>query len=236
MQRIGILLSLFFFASFTNLYGQKDDNSNYFPLWTYHQKDVNIHGISLGLWSFDSKPRYTNTNGVKVELIGVGLLMPLIPESPIAKTDSAFARLIKEDLSERINGFNLSASGSVCHCLTNGLAAGAIGQIHHQVNGISTAGYLNFVQKQNGLMVAIGNDAYYMNGLQIGFWNQGVKTKGIQMGLVSNYAEKMRGVQMGLFNKSENFRGIQIGLWNVNQKRKLPLINWNFKKEKRKAH
>ena len=40
----------------------------------------------------------------------------------------------------------------------------------------------------------------------------------------------MRGLQIGVVNKSKNLRGIQIGIWNVNQKRRLPLINWNFKR------
>jgi hypothetical protein len=44
----------------------------------------------------------------------------------------------------------------------------------------------------------------------------------------------MSGLQIGIVNKSKNLRGIQIGIWNVNQKRKLPLLNWNFKQTKEK--
>jgi hypothetical protein len=197
-------------------YGQVDKRKNYFPIWTFHKDSIKIHGISVGLWSFNSEPRFTNTNGIKIELIGVGIGIPLIPRSPIIETDSAFIKLRNEQLSERINGLNLSASGSVCHCLTNGLTAGFIGQIHFQVNGISTSLFMNFTQKHNGVMTALFNDAYYMNGLQVGFSNNGYK---------------INGVQIGLFNKSKKLKGIQIGLWNVNQRRKLPLINWNFKRD-----
>jgi hypothetical protein len=211
--------------------GQFFKRKNYFPIWTFHQDSINIHGISVGLWSFNSEPRFTNTNGIKFELIGIGIGIPLMPMSPIVETDSAFIKLKQEPLSERINGLNLSASGSACHCLTNGLTAGFIGQIHFQVNGISASLFGNFTQKHNGLMLAMSNDAYYMNGLQIGLGNNGFKTKGVQIGLIGNSAKEMKGVQIGLFNKSENLNGLQIGLWNVNQRRKFPLINWNFKQK-----
>jgi hypothetical protein len=68
-----------------------------------------------------------------------------------------------------------------------------------------------------------------MNGLQVGFSNNGYKTKGLQIGILGNNADKMNGVQISIFNKSKKLKGIQIGLWNVNQKRKFPLINWSFK-------
>jgi hypothetical protein len=54
---------------------------------------------------------------------------------------------------------------------------------------------------------------------------------GVQLGGLANFSKKMDGLQIALFNKSENFRGLQIGLWNVNQKRKLPFINWNFSRD-----
>jgi hypothetical protein len=37
-----------------------------------------------------------------------------------------------------------------------------------------------------------------------------------------------KGVQVALYNKSMDFRGVQLGLWNVNGRRSLPLINWQF--------
>lgn len=230
-ESTNILIILFLILTIS-LYGQIDKRKNYLPIWTFHQNNINIHGTSIGLWTFNSEPRHTNTNGIKIELIGIGILIPLIPRSPIIETDSAFIKLTKEPLSERINGLNLSASGSACHCLTNGLTAGYIGQIHFQVNGLSTSLFMNFTQKHNGVMTALFNDAYYMNGLQIGFSNNGYKTKGLQIGVLGNNADEMKGVQIGLFNKSKKLKGLQIGLWNVNQKRKLPLFNWNFKRDK----
>lgn len=216
MKQNSSILAIIFILLTICSYGQIEKRKNYFPIWTFHKDSINIHGISVGLWTFNTGPKHTNTNGIKIELIGVGILIPLIPKSPIVTSDSAFIKLKQEHLSERINGLNLSTSGSACQCLTNGLTAGFMGQIHFQVNGISTSLFMNFTQKHNGVMTALFNDAYYMNGLQIGFSNNGYKTKGLQI---------------GLFNKSKNLKGLQVGLWNVNQKRKLPLINWNFRRE-----
>jgi len=220
-----IILTIFLMLLSINTFSQ-----NYFPIWTFHQRDINIHGISVGLWSLNSKPRHTNTNGIKFELIGVGLGIPLIPQSPIVETDSALIAFQQEyPLSERINGLNLSTSGTLCDCLTNGLTAGFVGQINFQVNGVSASVFMNFNQVHNGIMIACFNEAYSMNGLQVGFSNNGYKTKGIQLGIIGNESEEMKGLQIGIYNKSEKHKGLQIGLWNVNQKRKLPLINWSFR-------
>ncbi|MEG1230405.1 MAG: hypothetical protein RSD71_17075 [Flavobacterium sp.] len=214
MKNITILTTFLFLFLTVSSYGQINQKKDYFPGWTFHKDSINIHGISIGLWSFNDEPRYTNTNGVKFELIGVGIALPLIPRSPIVETEEDFLKLNQKPLSERINGLSLSTSGTVCHCVTNGFTAGFIGQINFKVNGISTSLVMNLVQKQNGFMASMFNDAYSVNGLQIGLGNTGVKA---------------RGVQIGLINNSKNLKGIQIGLWNVNQKRKLPLINWNFR-------
>ena len=58
-------------------------------------------------------------------------------------------------------------------------------------------------------------------GVAIRFWT---KIAGLR-----NRAMIAKGVQIALFNKSSDMRGIQIGLWNMNGKRSLPLINWQFK-------
>ena len=226
------ILTFLFLILTISSYGQDEKRKNYFPIWTFHQDSINIHGISVGLWTFNSEPpRFTNTNGIKVELIGIGIPLLLMPRSPIVETDSAFVKLEQKPLSEKINGLNLSLSGTACHCLTNGLTAGLIGQIHFQVNGISISIFGNSTQKHNGVMAAISNEAYYMNGLQVGLFNSGYKTKGVQLGIIGNYADEMKGLQIGLSNISKKLKGIQIGLWNVNQKRKLPFINWNFEED-----
>lgn len=222
---VTIFISFFTLCSFS----QGIKRKNYLPIWTFHQDSINIQGVSVGLWSVNSKPRFTNTNGIKLELIGIGIIMPLIPSSPIVENDSSFKILQLKPLSERINGLSLSASGTICHCLTNGISAGFIGQINFQVNGISSSLLMNFSQKHNGIMTSMFNESYFLNGVQIGLLNYNYKTKGIQIGILSNGSKEIKGLQIGLYNKSENLKGVQIGLWNVNQKRKLPFFNWNFK-------
>ena len=211
--------SIIFFILAICSYGQND---NRFPIWTFHEKNVNIHGISVGLVSTGTSERNTNTNtnGIRLELIGIGILIPMIPNIPT----------FEERYSERINGLNLSTLGTACDCLTNGISVGGVGQINYQVNRISLSAMINITQKQNGIMVATVNYSHTMNGLQLGFNNNGEEIKGVQVALTINETEKMRGLQIGVVNKSENLRGIQIGIWNVNQKRRLPLINWNFKR------
>lgn len=142
-------------------------------------------------------------------------MVPLIPQSPVAENDSAFAELMKAPVSERINGLNLSLSGTACDCVTNGVSAGFVGQITRKVNGVSASVFMNFAQVNNGVQAAI-------------FFNGSYKLRGLQLG-AANHANYVNGFQVGLVNSSRKLKGIQLGLWNVNDKRKLPLINWNFK-------
>ncbi|MCB0739280.1 MAG: hypothetical protein KDC92_17355, partial [Bacteroidetes bacterium] len=189
---------------------------------------INIYRLSIGMWTLEQEPRFTNTNGIKLELVGVGLLIPIIPKSPIVTNERSFKNLLKKPLSERINGLNISTMGSWCDCKTNGLVAGLMAQIHREVNGISTVLYMNFTQKHNGLMLAMFNDSYKMNGLQIGLGNNGYRVNGLQIGLIGNHAYQMHGLQIGIYNMALDFKGLQLGIWNVNDKRKLPFINWSF--------
>ncbi len=183
-----------------------------FPLWTFHQRNVDIYGVSLGFFSTVSQ-KNTTTNGLKIELIGLGLAGLMIPESPVAGDNDGFTTAMSEAGTDQVNGIQLATTGSVCHCDVQGLSLGGMLHIHRRINGISAAFVMNFSQEHNGLQLAIINSAYEMSGLQFGFGNQ---------------AQRMRGVQFGLLNQSSDTRGLQVGLWNVNEKRKLPLINWSF--------
>ena len=193
-------------------FGQDIERKNHYLFWTYHQKNVNTNGISLGVGSFgESMNSYTN--GIKIELIGMGILLPLIPKSPIPDSEVEYEKLFISPISERVNGIVISGAGNVCDCTTNGINIGLIGHANRKLNGISIAGVMNIAQKSNGIQISAFNESFKMNGLQIG---------------LSNYSYSTNGLQIGILNKSKKLRGIQIGLWNVNQKRKFPLINWNF--------
>jgi len=210
------LILLLLIGSTTAVLAQSPKRKNRYPVGTFHQKNQNITGISVGLYSGfdDNEDRNVHTNGIRLEPIGMGIAVPLIPSSPISETEGQFKATMAAPPSEVINGFNLSPAGTVCDCITNGVSAGLIGQINKQVNGISASLMMNFSESTNGIQLAMFNESYAMNGLQIG---------------ISNTGRSARGLQIGLVNESDNLKGVQIGLWNVNKKRKLPIINWNFK-------
>jgi len=199
---------------------QTPGRQNHFPLGTFHKKNSNINGISVGLYSGidegekDNQNRNVHSNGLRLEAIGLGLLLPLIPNSPISENGNTFNVADSIGPSEVINGFNLSPAGTVCDCITNGISAGAIGQMSRQVNGISASIIMNIADKHNGIQLSMFNESYIMHGIQVGLSNYGVRAKGLQI---------------GIFNKSNNLKGVQLGLWNINQKRKLPILNWSFK-------
>ncbi|MEI6949065.1 hypothetical protein V9K67_17920 [Paraflavisolibacter sp. H34] len=189
-----VILSLVLASS----YGQ--EKQHYFPVFTFHKKNANIHGVSLGFWNFSSKPRNTTTNGLRLSLIGEGIVVPFVAQDPLADNDSLLQEVRANPVSERVNGISFSTLGNAGAYAINGMALGYVGHFHQQVNGISVAA-LNFSQLHNGVQAAVFmNECAQMKGVQVGFWNISKKT-----------------------------RGVQIGLWNVNEKRKLPLLNWNFR-------
>ena len=203
---------LFTLNSFGQEISQNTERKNRYLFWTYHQKNVNTNGISFGVGSFgESMNSYTN--GIKIELIGMGILLPLIPRSPIPESEIEYEKLLTQPISERVNGIVISGAGTACDCTTNGINIGLIGHSTRKLNGISIAGLGNLIQKSNGIQIGAFNENFIMNGLQIGATNESFKTNGLQI---------------GIFNTAKKLKGIQIGIWNVNQKRKFPIINWNF--------
>jgi hypothetical protein len=196
-----------------NCYSQS--NSNFFPIWTYHQDNINIHGISIGFlttgYGHEGGFRNTNTNGVKIELIGIGLGFPFTlnyPPISISEEQNNYKKF-----SEHINGISISLFGTFCDCQTNGISIGSIGQYNELLNGISFS-LINYAERHNGIQIGgVLNISSTSNGLQFGIYNNSFKTNGIQLGII---------------NKSHNLDGLQIGLWNTNQNGSYPLMNFNF--------
>jgi hypothetical protein len=210
--------------SLTSSYGQSKTR---LPIWTFNTTDTEVYGLSLG-YTTTEKINNVTSNGLRFELIGFGILLPLIPDSPISDSDSAHNAVMERPYAERINGINLSPLGTGCNCKVNGLNIYGMGSIIRQVNGITMSLAMNMTEVQNGLQASIFfNATYNLTGLQaafIGNSNSGT-VKGIQIAAV-NETQNLRGVQIGLLNKTKNIKGLQIGLWNVNEKRKFPLINF----------
>lgn len=205
---------------------QAQKRKNFFPAGTYHRNNSSIHGISVGI--FTEPQKFGNTNGIKIEAIGLGIALPLAPSSPIAAHKQEYDSIMRQPIKGRTNGLVLSASGTICDCKTNGVSLGYIGQLNRIVNGLSAAMMLNEAHKHNGAQLGgIFSFAYEVNGLQMSPINHAQLSNGIQIGIYNNSATQ-RGLQIGLFNKTKQHRGLQLGLWNVNEKRKMPLLNWNI--------
>jgi hypothetical protein len=211
-MRTALINLILLFAISISTYGQDAIEIKRRIIGTFHSKDKIYNGLSFGFASTMADDRNVKTNGLRLEVPGIGFLSFMGNGFPNAKEPFD---LTNYRFSEVINGLNVS-TGSWCNCNYNGLTIAAVGQYGKLGRGFSLAGGWNIIDKQNGLQIAlIANSSYYMEGIQISAFN---------------YINTGSGLQLGLFNESKNFKGIQIGLWNVNQKRKLPIINWNFKK------
>jgi hypothetical protein len=106
----------------------------------------------------------------------------------------------RSEINTRINGLSLSGGGLICDALMKGVSINGGICTAIQANGLVITGSQNLTNEFNGVVVS---------GLR-------------------NRAIKGRGVQVGLLNICKHLKGVQFGLWNVNSKRKLPLINWSF--------
>lgn len=208
-----LLPTLIIFVTFcSNSYSQDTVNLDKRIIGTFHTSNVQYNGLSFGFASTMADNRNVKTNGLRLEVPGIGIVSFMGNGFPNA-TESF--ELTNYQFSEVINGLNIS-TGSWCDCNYNGLTFAAVGQYGKLGNGLSIAGGWNIIDKQNGLQIAIiANSSYYMKGVQI---------------TAFNYINTGSGIQIGLLNRTKYFKGIQIGIWNINQKRKLPIINWNFDK------
>lgn len=186
---------------------------------TFHTQNTTINGISVGAFpQFNDKKRFVRTNGIRLEVPGIGLVGFMANGSLIRN----------EETDEIVNGLNIS-TGTMGNVSFNGITLALVTQSGTENNGFAIAGLWNAMDKSNGIQIAgLLNEATYSNGIQIAISNSTEFMVGLQIG-GANYAnEKMVGLQIGIWNKSKNTKGIQLGLWNINEKRKLPLFNWNF--------
>ncbi|MBW7676054.1 LA_2272 family surface repeat-containing protein [Chryseobacterium chendengshani] len=184
----------------------------------------NTNGFNVGILDDYQKQRI---NGINFQINPLTLFYPLIPQAISVPTEN------KSTVT--VNGLHFSTGGMMDGKKLNGLG---ISMYHHSrttngfsvnffnntsgdLNGFHISGFANSSEKGIGLNMAfLGNDSNDFKGMQISMCNE---------------SEKMRGVQIGLVNKTKNLRGLQFGLWNVNEKRKFPIINWNFKSKKNKS-
>lgn len=213
------LTILIIFLISIKVFSQDFNEKTRYLFGTFHTQNTTINGISVGAFpQFNDKERFVRTNGIRLEIPGIGLVGFMANGSLIRK----------EEADEIVNGLNIS-TGTMGNVSFNGITLALVTQSGTENNGFAIAGLWNGMDKSNGIQIAgLLNEATYNNGIQIAISNSTEDMVGLQIG-GANYAnEKMVGLQIGIWNKSKNTKGIQLGLWNINENRKLPIINWNF--------
>ncbi len=165
----------------------------------------NVNGILFKYYDQedDFKPKKVNGLGMGFNFLGV-FVPPLMLFNLRLPGNDDYVIVPREKMNT-INGLQLSLI-NMEPTVTNGLE-------------INVSSNINTYAVTNGVAVSP-------------FFNLHHEIKGLSIAPLANIGQKCRGIQIGLYNQCKDFRGIQIGGWNENGKRKLPLINWNFKKQK----
>ncbi len=189
-------------------------------LWTQHEKNTDVAGISVGFFQTDYKSsnHLNRTFGLRIVACPISPLYFLAPNAPIIT-----------GITQKVYGINIT-SGTFEATDVHGISATIFLNNLNKVNGISFAGVGNSIQKGTGLFISPGGNRIIKgNGITIsgmyGTYTQNFN--GLVIG-TTNYAETIEGVQIGIYNSSKNLKGFQIGLWNKNQNRSFPIINWAF--------
>jgi len=164
-----------------------------------------IYGLSLGLVGSETICNIKgvkNSHGINIQLIGQGIFLPFnfitFRYENSFKNDSSWmvSSFNTIDFKTRHNGLLVSTFGTMTDEI-NGFSVSALSSMGHRINGFSFNLFMNLYTFQNGVSISLYNASHKLNGIQI-----------------------------GLINKSTEVNGLQIGLWNVNEKRKLPFLNW----------
>lgn len=179
------------------------------------EAEINGIGLGIGIQSlkYESDTLTTVVNGLNVELLGVGLLLPMVGSDPLLPYNMRGEDLNEERLDSLINSLEDKRPYQI-----NGVALSLGGLAGHEIdmNGLNLSGLNTFTSSLNGFSASLlMNFTGRMRGVSIGVINKTLETKGVQIGLVTH---------------TERLDGVQIGLWNRNEKRALPFFNWNFKK------
>jgi hypothetical protein len=155
------------------------------PVWCVPVDNTRVDGLGLTLFTA-SEVTNAVVNGVRIELVGPGVLIPLVPDtvSPCFNTREEYLGRLSIQ-GEDVNGFELSGSGTAMRGHIRGISLGLIGGIKNRVTGF--AGTLGW------------NTALDVTGIQLGGFNTTYRTVGAQVGF-NNRAAEIEGLQLGFFN------------------------------------
>jgi len=206
------------------------------PIWITDDANTDVIGLSLSAYPKGIFQGYdtgmSRTFGIKLEVFPLSSFFFLAPTSPVSSSEDEYQSALEGTVSEKIYGLNIE-TGNFVNKDIYGISATMFLHYSRKNNGISLAGVSNSIERGNGLFITPGgNEVYKGNGIMIGgiFGNGAHLFNGLQISTENYITGRGTGVQIGIFNKAKNFRGIQLGLWNKNDKRSLPIINWQFSK------
>jgi len=167
----------------------------------------NIFGVCMGLVGSETIcniPYVKKSHGINIQLFGQGFFVFL--------NRKAFS--FKQSLDAEKGFLRGISDSSFYKAKHNGIIFSTFGTFTDVINGVSMSAGASMGFLMNGLSINLFTSKYgQVNGVILAMFNQ---------------AHDMSGLQIGLVNKTNELHGFQIGLWNVNSKRKLPLINWSF--------
>lgn len=236
----GVLFILLFClpaVSFAQKDTIEDDRESRYILWTYHEEDVKIHGVSVGLFSTLEKQRNTTTNGIRLELIGSGALMMFRPQPYELRT--MVPQEPDLEFYERINGLSISPLGLIGNIDINGVGITACHSNQNRANGFFFSFFNLMAKEMNGLSIAMFENGFdSFSGVSIsGVFSRTHTGNGLQYCIFDNVARRFNGVQIGLWNIVETGNLVQFGVVNyikTNPKglRILPIMNMQFGKRK----
>ena len=168
----------------------------------------NVYGIAFGLIGSEArcdKPFTKKSHGLNVQILGQGFFTPFYV------------------FNKNLNVYNLTQDTTYFSDSTivapkaqhNGIILSGLGTFTEVINGVSISPWMSLNGSVNGLSLNfLVNNIFVLNGVALGLYNETMQTHGVQIGLI---------------NRTHQLKGVQFGLWNVNEKRKLPLINWSLK-------
>lgn len=211
MKRIQVILLVLFSATLS--VAQSDSLEidkkarDRFVIWFIPSASTNIYGIAIGPVGSEAicnRPYTKYSHGLNLQIPGQGVLQTF------------YINKIKlKDFKNNENSDSLVMHDTIPYrAVHNGLIISPLGTFTDQVNGISFSLWMSMGKKINGVSFNL-------------LWNFYEQINGITIGFV-NHTAKTSGVQIGLFNKTMKLKGLQFGLWNKNEKRSLPIVNWNF--------
>lgn len=177
-------------------------------------KAHHIYGLSFGLIGSEvyCNLAYTkHSHGINIQVVGQGVfsLFYLFNSSFLNHNQIPDEKdPVNTDMENEISKDSLDFK-RVVH---NGVLFSLFGTFSDEVNGVSIGSLMSINDKINGLSLhLIANNIQKLNGVSLAIFNSSFQTKGMQIGLV---------------NKTHKLQGLQLGFWNVNESRKLPIINW----------